>query len=71
LTDIFDVFDSDQDGIISASKIDLHTLQTELLDLFSPLLCEMEEIGATLDKEEFIESSMRLLNVCSFFHLLT
>ena len=26
LNDIFDVFDSDQDGIISASKIDLHTL---------------------------------------------
>ena len=49
--------------MISASKIDLHTLPTELLELFSPLLCEMEEIGTTLDRDEFIDASIRLLNV--------
>lgn len=63
LSDIFDVFDADQDGVISATKIDLYTLPTEMLELFSPLICEMEEINTTLNREEFIDASIRLLNV--------
>lgn len=60
MLDIFEVFDSDQDGIISATKIDLQTLPTEILEIFTPLLCEMEEISTTLDREEFLEASLRL-----------
>ncbi len=45
MQEIFEIFDSDNDGAISAQKIDLQTLPTDLLELFSPLLCEMEEIG--------------------------
>lgn len=28
--------------------------------MFSPLLCEMEEIGTTLDRDEFMDASLRL-----------
>jgi hypothetical protein len=63
LIDIFDIFDSDSDGIISAHKIDLHTLPPELLEVFSPLLCEMEEIGTSLDRDEFIDAALRMFSV--------
>ncbi len=63
LNEIFDIFDSDQDGIISAQKVDLHTLTPDILEIFSPLLCEMEEIGTTLDRDEFIDASLRLFEV--------
>ncbi len=49
--------------MISAAKIDLHTLPTDLLEVFSPLLCEMEEIGTTLDRDEFLDASLRLYTV--------
>lgn len=57
------MFDSDQDGVISAHKVDLHTLAPEILEVFSPLLCEMEEIGTSLDREEFIDAASRLFQV--------
>lgn len=53
----------DQDGVISAQKIDLHSLPTDILEAFSPLLCEMEELGTTLNLEEFLDASFRLYNV--------
>jgi hypothetical protein len=49
--------------VITAHKIDLHSLPPEILEVFSPLLCEMEEIGTSLDREEFIDASLRLFNV--------
>ena len=52
--------DDQRDGVISATKIDLHTLPTDILEVFSPLLCEMEEIGTSLDKDEFVDASLRL-----------
>ena len=54
------MFDSDSDGVISATKVDLNTLSTELLEVFSPLLCEMEELSTTLDREEFLDAALRL-----------
>jgi hypothetical protein len=50
----------DTEGIISAQKIDLHSLPTDILEVFSPLLCEMEELGTTLNQEEFLDASYRL-----------
>ena len=50
----------DQEGIISAQKIDLHSVPTDILEAFSPLLCEMEELGTTLNLEEFLDASHRL-----------
>ncbi len=55
----------DQEGVISAQKIDLHSLPTDILEAFSPLLCEMEELGTTLNLEEFLDASFRLYNVSS------
>lgn len=63
LEEVFQFFDSDGDGLISPSKIDISTVSTEILELFAPLLCEMEELGQTLTLEDFIEGSDRLLKV--------
>ena len=53
----------DEEGIISALKIDLHSLPTDILEVLSPLLCEMEELGTTLNSSEFLDASLRLYNV--------
>jgi len=46
--------------LISGSKIDISLLTPELLNIFTPLLAEMEELAQTLDKDEFVDASMRL-----------
>lgn len=63
LEDLFLLFDSDGDGLISPSKIDISSVPTDLLELFAPLLCEMEELGQTLQIEHFIDGAERLLRV--------
>lgn len=64
LSEIFEVLrvQGDEDGIISALKIDLHSLPTDILEVLSPLLCEMEELGTTLNASEFLDASLRLYN---------
>jgi hypothetical protein len=42
----------------------------DLIVIFKPLLLEMEAYQESLDKDEFIESSLALLQV-SFFQFLT
>ena len=54
------MLDSDWDGIISAEKIDISQLSSEVLEIFTPLFWEMEDLEQTLDLEEFIDASMRL-----------
>ena len=63
LREIFSLFDSDEDGYISSSRIDITTVGTEVLEAFAPLLCEMEELNHTLSLSEFIEAAERLLKV--------
>lgn len=70
LNEIFDVFDSDSDDHISAQKIELHSIPTELLEVFSPLLVEMEELGQPLDRDEFVDASLRLYHVFFIFNSL-
>lgn len=55
--------DSDGDGFISAAKVDVHTLPTDILEHFAPLLCEMEELNIVLNINMFIDASERLLRV--------
>ena len=55
--------DSDEDGLISSLKINIIDLNPEILQLLSPLLCEMQEIEAELDEDEFIDSLERLFTV--------
>jgi hypothetical protein len=60
---IFTLMDSDEDGLISALKINILGLDTEVLQLLAPLLCEMEEVRIELDEEEFVDSLERLFSV--------
>jgi hypothetical protein len=52
--------ESIEEVVISAQHIDLHSLPTDILEVFSPLLCEMEELGTTLNQQEFLDASLRL-----------
>ena len=64
-SDIFRVLDSDGDGTISAQRIDITSIDPNLLQVLSPLFCEMEELGQTLDEDEFIEAIGRLYDSLS------
>ena len=57
---IFAWLDSDKDGLISPMKIDISMLDTDLLEVLSPLFIELEEIGQPLDEEEFLGALGRL-----------
>ncbi|CAI2384022.1 unnamed protein product [Moneuplotes crassus] len=57
---IFQILDAESNGVISADKIDISGLPPDILEIFTPLLCEMEELEHILDLEEFIDASMRL-----------
>lgn len=57
---IFDKLDSDHDGQISAYRIDISSLEPDLLQVLTPLFVEMEELGMNLDREEFIDAATRL-----------
>ena len=61
LNTIFDLFDANSNGKISADEINLDLVSPELLIIFKPLLVEMENFGEDLDREEFIQSSLALL----------
>jgi len=61
LQEIFNCFDSDEDGYISSSKIDITSVGTDVLEAFAPLLCEMEELNHTLNLFEFVEAAEKLL----------
>ena len=42
---IFKWLDSDKDGLISATAIDISMIDTPLLEVLSPLLVELEELA--------------------------
>jgi Ca2+-binding EF-hand superfamily protein len=54
---LFRHLDSDQDGHISSQMIDITDLSPELLEIMTPLFCELEELGKTHDSEGEPESS--------------
>lgn len=62
---IFEELDSDGDGIISSYRINITTLEPDLLQVLSPLFIEMEELGMTLNLEEFIDAADRLYKAVS------
>jgi hypothetical protein len=63
LNEIFRLLDSDGDGYISSTKIDIGSVGTDILEAFAPLLCEMEELGQTLSLQDFLEAAEKLLKV--------
>lgn len=62
---MFQLLDSNGDGLISAQKIDISQLTPEVLKIMTPLFCEMEEMGQTLDMNEFIDAAKLLYNTLS------
>ena len=67
--DIFRMFDSDGDGMISSNKIDISSVDTVVLEAFAPLLCEMEELNQSLTLEEFLDAAERLLKVNCYYDI--
>lgn len=65
--EIFQILDSDGDGLISAQWIDISVMSPEILQIFTPLFCEMEEMNQTLDLEEFVDASKRLYETLTVF----
>lgn len=59
---MFQLLDSNGDGLISAQKINLSHLSADVIKIMTPLFCEMEELGQTLDCAEFIEATKLLYN---------
>ena len=60
LNELFSAFDSRIEGVISADSICLDTVSAEVLEAFTPLLLEMEKLGESLDREEFLMSAKAL-----------
>lgn len=65
LSEIFDQFDSKNEGKISAEDVDLENISPHIILIFKPLLIEMETYNECLDREEFIESSLALMGTLS------
>lgn len=63
LEEIFRAFDADQNGYISAEEICLDNVNADILEIYTPVLLEMEANQVQLDREEFIESSLALYQV--------
>jgi Ca2+-binding EF-hand superfamily protein len=61
LGEIFEMFDLNGQGRISADEVNLDLVSAQILQIFKPLLCELEAFDEELDREEFIESSLALL----------
>ena len=64
---LFQILDSNGDGLISAQKIDISQLKPELLEIMTPLFWEMEELGQTLDWHEFVDSWKLLYNTLNIW----
>lgn len=61
--EMFDLLDSDHDGLISAIRIDLDWLSKDRFDVMAPLLAEMEDRMITLDFESFCMSMKKLVSL--------
>ena len=54
------MLDNDSDGYISSGQWDFGALNTELRNIFKPLIDEIEYKNVRLNREEFIDCSLRL-----------
>jgi hypothetical protein len=61
--EMFDLLDSDHDGLISAIRIDLDWLSKVRLEVMAPLLAQMEDRMITLDFESFCMSMKKLVSL--------
>lgn len=61
--ELFDIMDSDNDGIISANSIYIKGLAPKILEIIAPVLYEMEEFQFQLNFSEFQQALDRLVKV--------
>ena len=55
---IFYDLDSDHDGYISATNIDINPVEPDVLQVIAPLLCAMEEAEQVLSLDEFVDQAL-------------
>ena len=67
LLELFKFLDSDHDGYISKNKINISNIDVEILEIFAPLLYDMERKGLNLDFETFYDASLILFKVYNNF----
>ena len=60
LNELFDAFDADKNGRISTDEVNLDHVSADILEIFTPLFVELENLGETLDREEFADSAYEL-----------
>lgn len=58
--EFFKILDDDDDGIISATNINLKGLTEDIMEIYAPLLLEIEEKDQFLNQEDFIKASTKL-----------
>ena len=63
IEEFFSLMDADQDGQISAGKIEISKLPIFALEKLAPMLYEMEQMNITLDFLTFQSAFLKLINV--------
>jgi len=61
LEEVFYELDSDQDGFISASNIDINPIEPFTLEVIASVLCSMEESDKVLTKEAFVSETLPII----------
>ena len=60
---LFVLMDSDNDGIISACRIDLNSIEPEVLKVLTPFFEELEQSQLEIERENFVRSMENLYNI--------
>ena len=63
LEELFSAFDADQNGYITSEEVNLDLVSAQILEIFTPLFVEMENLNETLTREEFCASAYNLYQV--------
>jgi len=65
LEKMFNTLDSDHDGLISSNKISITEFSLSDIDLITPLLLKIEQIGEEINLQKFIELAEEFLMTIS------
>ena len=57
---LFTAFDADNNGYITADEINLDNVTAQILEIFTPLLVELENLGESLSQADFCDSAYNL-----------
>jgi hypothetical protein len=60
LSNVFEVLDDNEDGVISGEECNFNALNSDLKDFFKPLINEIKDKNVPLSKEKFVKASLDL-----------